>query len=114
MSQVIVDAVVTMRDRASRDAVVEASLDLQRATRDEPGCLAYCFAADPIVDDRVQVFELWESEQALDDHLRHDNYKAMFKLIVGSGIVSAPSNKYLIERSAPVYVGRTPTGFFES
>lgn len=114
MSHVVVDAVIAMRDRASRDAVVEASRDLQLATRDEPGCLTYCFAADPVVDDRVQVFELWESEQALDDHLHHPNYHAMLALLTGAGIASATSNKRLIARTAPVYgADGKPTGSFD-
>ena len=33
---------------------------IQKATRDdEPGCLAYCFAADPAEATHVQVYELW-------------------------------------------------------
>lgn len=114
MGRVVVDGVITVRDRAARDALVAASVDLQRATRDEPGCLAYCFAADPVVEDRVQVYELWESEQALDDHLHHDNYRSMFALAMGAGIVSAPSHKHLVERTARVYgPGRKPSGFFD-
>ena len=46
--------------RSDRDAVVAASAPLQPPTLDEPGCRAYSFTADPLMDDRVWVFELWD------------------------------------------------------
>ncbi len=40
-----------------------------RASRAEAGCLDYVFAADPIDDGRVILFESWESEEALAAHI---------------------------------------------
>ena len=60
---IIVAGHIDFHDGSSRDAAVEASRPLQQATRsDEPGCLAYCFAADPCDDKRIQVYELWVDE----------------------------------------------------
>jgi quinol monooxygenase YgiN len=47
---------------ASRD-------EMMRTSRGEPGCLEYVFCADPIEPSRVVLFERWESQEALDDHL---------------------------------------------
>ena len=42
---------------------------MMRASRAEPGCLEYTYAADPIEPGRVVLYERWESQEALDVHL---------------------------------------------
>jgi quinol monooxygenase YgiN len=90
---------------AVRDSAVAESVDLQRSTRnDEPGCLAYVFAADPADPTVVQVYELWTDEASLAAHFEHPNYTAMRQLLrrhERSGTSSTA--KYRIDRSAPVY-----------
>ena len=115
MSLVAVEAKITVVDNEHRDALVAATADIQRATRDhEPGCLVYCFAADPVVDDHIQVYELWESEEALDVHLRHPNYHAMRETLAKGGITGAESRKHRIDASAPVYnKDHVPSGYFD-
>lgn len=56
-------------DPAQRDAFVEERHPRMRASRAEDGCLEYTFAADPLDDGRVILFERWESQAALDAHL---------------------------------------------
>ena len=47
-------------DPAARDELLAASVPLQQSTRDdEPGCEAYAFSADPVVDGRILVYEQW-------------------------------------------------------
>jgi quinol monooxygenase YgiN len=46
-------------------------------SRKERGCIAYDWAADPLVPGRLLVFESWESEEALGAHFRHSSYLAM-------------------------------------
>jgi quinol monooxygenase YgiN len=53
-------------DPADRDAFVAAHLDLVRRARQAPGCLDVAITADPLEPDRVNTFEQWESEEALD------------------------------------------------
>ena len=103
-------------DPAKRDACVADSVALQRATRDdEPGCLAYCFAADPVVPGRIQVFELWADQASLAAHFTHDNYFAMRRKLNEFTILGADTKKFRIDRSEPVYdPTRTPRAdFFE-
>ncbi len=88
-----------------RDAAVHATIELQRATRaEEPGCLAYCFAADPVAPTTVQVYELWTDEGALAAHFQHPNYHAM-RAVLRRFERSGPSStsKYRCDRSEPVY-----------
>lgn len=115
MSLVAVEATIVIDDATRRDEIVAASAATQRATRDdEAGCLVYCFAADPVRDDLIQVYELWESEDALQAHLEHPNYFAMRDLLATGGLVSAESRKHRIDKTAPVYDAEfNPSGHFD-
>ncbi len=56
-------------DPNERESFLASRHDMMRASRDEPGCLEYTFAADPIDPSRVVLFERWASQEALDVHL---------------------------------------------
>jgi quinol monooxygenase YgiN len=104
MSLIAVEAAITIADPSTREALIARSAPIQKATRDdEPGCLVYCFAADPCQDDLIQVYELWESEAALTAHFVHQNYLDMRTMLGKGGLVSAVSRKHRIDASAPVY-----------
>ncbi len=102
---IVVAGTIGFADRAARDGVVGASLDLQRATREtEPGCLAYVFTADPVEPTVVHVYEAWTDEAALAAHFAHPNYTAM-RAVLRSFERSGPSSvaKHDVARSQPVY-----------
>ncbi len=102
---IVVAATIGFASRHARDAAVAASIEVQRATRDqEPGCMAYCFGADPVDDEMVQVYELWGDEAALAAHFEHPNHLAM-RGILRSFERSGPaiSTKFRCEQSEPVY-----------
>jgi quinol monooxygenase YgiN len=104
MSLIAVEAAITIADPSTRAALLARSAPIQKATRDdEPGCLVYCFAADPCQDDLIQVYELWESEDALAAHFVHQNYLDMRAMLGQGGLVSAVSRKHRIDASASVY-----------
>ena len=115
MSLIAVEAAITVVDPASRQGLIDRSVPIQQATRDDKaGCIVYCFAADPCRDDLIQVYELWESEDALLAHFAHPNYHAMRTMLNEGGLASAVSRKHRIDASAPVYgPDRTPTAAFE-
>ncbi|SDL69288.1 Quinol monooxygenase YgiN [Modicisalibacter muralis] len=50
-----------------RDAVVESFRDLIQRARNAPGCLDLAITADPVDSSRINNFEFWESEEALDE-----------------------------------------------
>jgi quinol monooxygenase YgiN len=115
MSLVAVEAAITIADPSTRQALVDKSAPIQKATRDdEAGCLVYCFAPDPCQDDLIQVYELWESEEALHAHFDHPNYHAMREMLGAGGLVSAVSRKHRIDATAPVYgADGVATGSFD-
>ncbi len=115
MSLIAVEAAIVLTDASAREAVLERTASLQAATRnDEPGCIVYCFAADPIQDDLIQVFELWEDEDSLAAHFLHANYIGMLTMLGEAGLKSAVSRKHRIEATAPVYgPDRRPSARFD-
>ena len=113
---IAVEAALRVADAARRDEIVAASVPIQRATRvDEPGCIVYCFAADPCEPDLIQVYELWEDEASLTAHFDHPNYTAMREMLNTAGLASAVSRKFKIDAAAPVYgPDRRPTAAFDA
>jgi quinol monooxygenase YgiN len=89
-------------DPAHRDELVAASTDLQRAVRDEPGCLVYVFAPDPTDPGRIGITELWESADALDAHFVHPNFAAARALFGTRPRLGGSGMKYRIDAAAPV------------
>ncbi len=114
MGLIAVEAAITVADPSTRQSLIERSAPIQRATRDdEAGCLVYCFAADPCQDDLIQVYELWESAEALAAHFDHPNYVAMRTMLNDGGLTGAVSRKHRIDASAAVYGDdRRPTADF--
>lgn len=111
---IVVEAAIRVADPSVRDDVVARSAQIQQATREnEPGCVVYCFAADPVEDDLIQVYELWTDEAALHAHFGHANYDAMRELLNGSGLASAVSRKFRTDAEGPVYgADRRPVAGF--
>jgi quinol monooxygenase YgiN len=52
---------------SDRDLFVEAHADLVKRGREAVGCRDLAIAADPVDPRRVNNFELWEGQQALED-----------------------------------------------
>lgn len=93
-----------------RAACLADTAALQQATRDEePGCLAYCFSADPCEPEIITVYELWEDADSLEAHFSHPNYTNMRAALGAAGISGADVAKYRIDASAPVYVDGVAT-----
>ena len=56
-------------DPMDRDAFIATRLEQMRISRDEPGCLEYTFAADPLDPRRVVLVERWDDQASIDAHL---------------------------------------------
>lgn len=111
---IIIAGTIEFGDQSQRDAACAASAPLQQATRDdEPGCRAYCFAADPCEPTIIQVYELWDDEASLAAHFEHENYFNMRSLLGAGGIVGADNSKFRCDLKEPVYDDtRTPRADF--
>lgn len=112
---IIVVAALEFANEADRDRAVELTADVQLATRvEEAGCRDYCFAPDPAVPTRIQVYELWDDGDSLAAHFQHPNYHKMVELLSSANIKESINRAYLVERSEPVYGpnGEKKTTFF--
>ena len=112
---IIVVAALEFANQDDRDRAVSLTTEVQMATRvEEPGCRAYCFAPDPSVANRIQVYELWDSSDTLAAHFKHPNYDKMVELLGSANIVASDNQAYLVERSEGVYGpnGESKTEFF--
>ena len=49
----------------SRDAAVEAFSDMVERAREQDGCLEFSISADPVAPERINLFELWRDQKAL-------------------------------------------------
>ena len=112
---IIVVAALEFASQQDRDRAVELTRDVQLATRQqEAGCRDYCFAPDPSVPTRIQVYELWEDSNSLAAHFTHPNYQAMVDRLAEANVLSSDNQAYLVERGEPVYGpnGERKTAFF--
>ena len=112
---IIVVAALEFENQADRDHAVEITKDVQMATRvEEAGCRDYCFAPDPSVPTRIQVYELWDDSDTLASHFDHPNYLKMVELLGSANIKESINQAYLVERGEPVYGpnGEKKTAFF--
>ena len=104
MPQVVVAATLDFATQAARDEAVTLTTSIQMRTRsEEAGCHAYCFAADPGVPTRIQVYELWEDATSLAAHFKHAYYAQMVEVLRGVGIVDTWNQVYEIGKHGPVY-----------
>ena len=113
---IIVVAALGFETQADRDKAVEITKDVQLATRvEEAGCHDYCFAPDPAVPTRIQVYELWEDSASLAAHFSHPNYLKMVELLGNANVKESINQAYLVERGEPVYGpnGEKKTAFFQ-
>ena len=101
---IIVVAALGFESEEKRDRAVELTREVQLATREEEeGCHDYCFAPDPSIPTRIQVYELWENSETLAAHFDHPNYAKMAELLRDSGLTESINQAYLVEKGEPVY-----------
>lgn len=106
---IIITATLSFETEADRDRAVALTAPVQRATReDEPGCLAYCFAADPVEPTHIQVYELWTDPANLAKHFDHPNYARMVEVLrTTGGFVSSVNRLWAADDRGPVYADGT-------
>ncbi|WP_298675389.1 putative quinol monooxygenase [uncultured Sphingomonas sp.] len=109
---VIINAVIDLEPAGARQALLDAQ-PLIEASRAEKGCIAYDWSLDPARPGRVNVYEEWESEDALAGHFRDPSYAAMRDHVDKSGLIRARSQKYRCDAVEQVYdAAGTPQAHF--
>ncbi|MEY9211875.1 antibiotic biosynthesis monooxygenase [Thermobifida halotolerans] len=81
-----------------RDKYIESHEDLLQRARKQPGCLDLAISADPVEAGRVNMFELWESEEHLAAWREVANAPAPVTEFLGGDI-----QKYQISSVGPVF-----------
>lgn len=100
---IVIAGTIDLADASKRADGLERSVPFQMASRnDEPGCRAYVFSADPCVDNRIVVYELWDDFASLSPHFDHENYFNMGGLLRELDITSE-TRKYRCDLMEPVY-----------
>ncbi len=104
-SLIIVVARLVFETQEHRDLAVIAGTEPQAKTREEePGCLMYCFAPDPVVPTEIQVYELWENAASLDAHFKHPNYMGMVQALGSAGgVLDSINRQYVVNDRGTVY-----------
>ena len=101
---IIIAGTIDFADASKRAAALEIATALQAKTRDEePGCLAYVFAADPCLPQRICVYECWQDQASLAAHFAHPNYLNMRDALFRIGLAGAENHKYRVDLREPVY-----------
>ncbi len=90
-------------DPEKRAAAIEAAGPLLDPTREQEGCIAYVWCADPIQEGRIWVYERWQDEASLAAHLAGPHYEAMLATIGSHGLRGVDVAKHRISLSEPVY-----------
>lgn len=94
-------------------ALAEATA-LMAETRDQQGCRAYVWSADPTTPGRVYVYENWACVDDLAAHLAGPYYSEMLALLGKYQVTGMDILKYRIDHAEPVYdpEGRPRADFF--
>jgi quinol monooxygenase YgiN len=93
----------TMRvDPVHRDRFLEVVRPVVEATNAEPGNVHYRFWADAEDPTRVLIFEEWQSEQALQDHLETPHILSFFEALAPLGISDGDVHRYEVASKSPM------------
>jgi quinol monooxygenase YgiN len=99
---ILISGEVDLAPGARTDALAGAQPWIEAALA-EAGCVHYSWTADPVLPDRVHVFEQWDSAGELAAHLASPAYFGMLKHMGQFGIVNAVTRKYRCDLVEPVY-----------
>ena len=97
-----------------REYLLTVSREHILASRAEPGCEYYDWAADLAEPEVIRVFELWTDEASLAEHFTGNAYISTVQLIADIGVVEADISKYRVDLREPVYdqEGKPRADFF--
>ena len=102
MAKIVISAQIDLDPAQRTDALIKAKPHIEAALA-QPGCIAYDWSADGNDPARVNVFEEWQSEEALAAHFAGPAYAGMRDHIGAFGLTGAASRKYRVDAEAPVY-----------
>ena len=102
MPKIVIAAQIDLDPAQRAEALSSAKVHIDAALAQD-GCIAYDWSADGNDPARVNVFEEWESEEALAAHFAGQAYAGMRDHIGTFGLTAAASKKYRVDAEGPVY-----------
>ncbi len=93
----IVAGTFTLQSPGERDRFLEATSELTRGSAAEAACVRYTFSADPLNENVVNLFEIWESENSLQAHFEEDHYRAFSKNVMPTFKVEKQTKIYYVD-----------------
>ena len=102
MAKIVISAQIDLDPAQRAEALASAKPHIDAALAQD-GCIHYDWSADGNNPARVNVFEEWESEEALASHFAGPQYAGMRDHIGQFGLTAAASKKYRVDREGPVY-----------
>lgn len=113
MAKVLISAQIDV-EPAGRDQALRTGQPWIDGALAQPGCIHYDWSADLNDPQRINVFEEWESEEALAAHFAGPQYAGMLAHIGASGLIGSTSRKYRVDAEGPVYnAAGKPTPAFD-
>lgn len=102
MAKVLIAAQLYL-EAAGRDHALKTAQPWIDGALAQPGCLHYDWSVDLNDPTRINVYEEWDSEDALAAHFAGPQYAGMRDHLRGSGLISAASKKFRVDAEGPVY-----------
>lgn len=102
MAKILISAQIDLPAEKREEALKTAQPFIDGALSQD-GCIHYDWSADLNDPKRVNVFEEWESEDALARHFANKHYAGMLGHLGSFGIENAVSKKYRVDAEGPVY-----------
>lgn len=79
-----------------------AAVEMMQETRKESGCISYTFASSIEEPGRFQIFEEWESQEALDAHFASPHMARFQAAVGGMGVREMKVQRYEIAKVGPL------------
>jgi quinol monooxygenase YgiN len=85
-----------------RERATELAVATSKATKAEAGCVDYTFYSDLANPNRFFIFEVWETQAALDDHFKTDHMR-VFNQHLPEVLAAKPKiMRYEVSSAAPL------------
>lgn len=102
MAKIVISAQIDLPADKRAEALTTSKPHIDAALAQD-GCIMYDWSADSNNPTRINVFEEWESEEALARHFANDAYAGMRDHLGSFGLTGAVSRKYRVDKEGPVY-----------
>lgn len=86
----------------SRSRFFEEVAPMVAASLEEPGCRVYAFTPDPVDADLIRLYELWDHQEALNQHFASDHMAAWKERAASLPIVSREIMCYTVTDARPL------------